>query len=517
MNSYSIVDVRRDYRAEFFEPVWIRSWHRRAGDMAQFRSALREVRSCSGFGVDDPYQIRVSRDTVTTLTAGNGETLQEHLRTPEFHRDEELVRKLGEQLCLAILRLHDGVGERHGALCPFNVRVSEEGDYSVWSVPTARYEGIPDTPRPTAPPRDRTWLRQAGRMAKQQPTGKAADTESRPQLPRQHKYDREEDYRAPEEPNGSFLSDVYSVGAILYRVLSGEFALPRLQPSPSKLERLAFGDISHDLSDIVYKSLQVDPLDRHLGIKKLALALNPRSRIAELDIAGARVLVREGLQYFSESRIERASECFSEAARRDPLSVAVWNNVAAVKIRKGQWLDAVYELERAYKLSATHPVICSNIAHCFLHLKDSLAVNHWSELALTINPWLVRPAICLAELALRENQPYAAAGYARQAVVRAPHSRIARLCLAKTHDAQKQHQRAEEDRQHAYALDEEPLLWDTLIDEDNNPPWGPLREENSGPGNSDWDGDETSGVPRTPYSPRPSRSATRPFEDRPPT
>lgn len=516
MSSYTAVDVRRDYRAEFFEPVWIRSWHRRAGDMAQFRSALRQTRSCSGYGVDDPYQIRVSRDTVTTLTAGNGVTLQEHLRTPGFHRDEEMIRKLGEQLCLAMVRLHDGVGERHGALCPFNVRVSEEGDFSVWSVPTARLEGTPDTSRPSAPPRDRTWLRQAGRMAKQLPTGKAPDTESRPQLPRQHKFDREEDYHAPEEPNGSFLSDVYSVGAILYRVLSGEFALPRIHPSPSELERLAFDDISQELADIVYKALQADPLDRHLGIKKLALALNPRSRIAELDITGARDLIGEGLEHFRESRIERASECFSEASRRDPLSVAVWNNIAAVKMRKGQWLDAVYELEKAYKFSATHPVICSNIAHCFLHLKDSVAVNHWAELALTINPWLVRPSICLAELALEEKQPLTAASYAMQAVVRDPRSRIARLCLAKAHEAQKQHQRAEEDRQHAYSLNEEPLFWDTLIDEDGDPPWGPLREE-SGPGSSGPDGDETSGVPRTPYGPRPSRSATRPFEDRPPT
>ena len=353
-------------------------------------------------------------------------------------------------------------------------------------------------------------------MAKQLPTGKAPDTESRPQLPRQHKFDREEDYHAPEEPNGSFLSDVYSVGAILYRVLSGEFALPRIHPSPSELERLAFDDISQELADIVYKALQADPLDRHLGIKKLALALNPRSRIAELDITGARDLIGEGLEHFRESRIERASECFSEASRRDPLSVAVWNNIAAVKMRKGQWLDAVYELEKAYKFSATHPVICSNIAHCFLHLKDSVAVNHWAELALTINPWLVRPSICLAELALEEKQPLTAASYAMQAVVRDPRSRIARLCLAKAHEAQKQHQRAEEDRQHAYSLNEEPLFWDTLIDEDGDPPWGPLREE-SGPGSSGPDGDETSGVPRTPYGPRPSRSATRPFEDRPPT
>ena len=428
-----------------------------------------------------------------------------------------MVRKLGEQLCLALLRLHDGVGERHGALCPFNVRVSEEGDFSVWSVPTAKVEASLDRTPPVVRQQEVSGSRLAQKLAKQVPSGKTPGRKARPQLPRQHKYDREEDYHAPEEPNGSFLSDVYSVGAILYRVLSGEFALPRIHPSPSELERLAFDDISQELSDIVYKALQADPLDRHLGIKKLALALNPRSKAAELDIAGAGDLVREGLQHFRDSRIERASECFSEAARRDPLGLAVWNNIAAVKIRKGQWLDAVYELEKAYKLSATHPVICSNIAHCFLHLKDSVAVNHWSELALTMNPWLVRPAICLAELALRENQPFAAAGYAMQAVVRAPQSRIARLCLAKTHDAQKQHQRAEEDRQHAYALDEEPLLWDTLIDEDNDPPWGPLREENSGPGNSDWDGGETSGVPRTPYSPRPSRSAPRPFEDRPPT
>ena len=484
MARYSTVDVKRGYRAEFFEPIWIRAWTRPSEDMGQFRRIVREARSCSGFGVSDPYQIQFSKDTVTTLTGGGGLTLQEHLRSPEFRSDEEWVRKLGDELCLGLLRLHDGLGERHGALCPFNVRVSEEA-CSIWSVPTARLEMTPDAPVPAAPQQtEPNWLRQAARMAKKVSTGKVYAGKSRTSLPRTPKIDREQDYHAPEEPNGSFLSDVYSIGAILYRVVTGEFPLPRTHPNPSEFEGLLFENVSQELSDIIYKSLQSDPLDRFLGIKKLALALNSRSKAAELDVSGGKSLVREGLQDFRESRIERALECFSEAGRRDSLSTAVWNNIAAVKMRQGKWLEAVYDLEKAYKLSATHPIISSNIGHCFLHLDDDIAVQHWAEQALAMNPWLARPSVCLVELSLKAGKPAAASSYAMQAVVRNPGSRLARLSMAAASEAQNLDQKATEDRQHAALLAEEPPLWDALIDEDKDPPWGPIREENSDPGSS---------------------------------
>ena len=130
------VHIEREYRAEFFDPVWTREWCHKGGDSNLFLTDLGDMRACSGLGIDDPFQIRVSADSVKTLTVGSGVTFQEHLISSDFSNNEERLRTLAEQLCIGLLRLHNGLGVRHGAISPFNLRISGDGSASLWSIPT---------------------------------------------------------------------------------------------------------------------------------------------------------------------------------------------------------------------------------------------------------------------------------------------------------------------------------------------------------------------------------------------
>lgn len=494
------VHVERQFYNEFFDPVWARRWRHNGIDAQEFRSELRSKRASSGLGVDDPFKVFFYSDSVTTLTVRNGNTLQEHLILSEFPKNEESIRALGEQLCIGLLRLHDGVQERHGMLSPFNIRISADGVASLWSVPTLSLERGARLERRREDKKVGGWLKAGEKRA----LGFHTRTGHKGILKR----DQAARYLAPEEPNGSFLSDVYSVGAILYRCLLGDLAVSELPNDTSKGKRLEALGLSEGLVDIVLKCLQADPLDRFLGIRKLAQALVPGGTASRLDIKSGRELVNRGIRYSQNAELELAMAAFVEAKDKDDLSVAVWNNIAATRMRQGEWLSAVYDLEKAYNLSPTHPVVSSNVSYCFCHLKDKVAVEFWAQQAMSMNPRLVRPFLSRGELALVGGSPEQAFPHATGAVLANPKSYLARSFLIRVYEAMGMSAQAKLEKSQLAALGKDWPFSDCLIDEERDVPWFITA------GSSDTDGDQgSSNVPRGPHGPRPSRSAAISFEE----
>ncbi len=433
-------------------------------------------------------------------------TLQERLLSSDFSPSEERLRALGEGLCVGLLRLHDGLGIRHGALSTFNIRVSSEGSFSLWSVPTVTLGNTTGKDSEKAPTRDTDWLTASRLALKQADSSEAANARRWVST-----NDSAHGYLAPEEPKGSPLSDVYSIGAILCCAAQGRSGLCEPLSDRTMLERLQALSISEDLTSIIFKCLETDPLDRILGVKKLAVALNPESVATDIEVAPGIGLVQTGLSQLRDSRPDGAMASFDEASRKDRFSVAVWNNLAVTQMRQARWMDAIYDLEKAYKLSSSHPIVSSNIAYCMLHLGDRNAASYWAHQARSMNPGLLRPHLLLGELALQRGRPDQALPHATEGLRRGAGTRIARSFLARVYRAQGWTDKAEQERFHAEALPENPPLLDCLIDERNQAPWGPIRTEHDGGGPSRGDG--FSGVPRRPLDPRPSAAATLSLED----
>jgi serine/threonine protein kinase len=115
-------------------------------------------------------------------------------------------------------------------------------------------------------------------------------------------------YMAPEQFQGRAVlaSDIYSVGVILYQMLTG--TLPYFSPNPAQIERMVAqgrctpprirnGHVPREISDIVMKAISADVTERYQRaaelLEDLATATDIDHKATELDDIRKRLKARE--------------------------------------------------------------------------------------------------------------------------------------------------------------------------------------------------------------------------------
>ena len=499
----------RDYR--FIETLCDRTWVHGLEHARWVERKLEKERSCSGFGISEPFAIGLIGDRVQTRTSANGRTMLEYLVTKAEGPNPKAAVNICLQLCLGLLRIHEGLKKVHGCVNPFNIQIAPENKVRLWSVPTARLS----VDRNASIRPDDEW-----------------EAAYRP--PESHHL------RSP-KPTG----DIYSVGVLLARLALGRPNFGRLAkhfPGPPKREELQLHKVSPRLSFIIIQCLQLDPQKRFQSVRELAAALDPESQAAKLDVRAAQSLQGLGIDLFRAGGHQEAYACWEQASQKDWLSTSIWNNIGVFKARQGKWTEAVFEFEKAYKLASCHPRVIENIACCQLHLNDERAATYWSLQAIEIKSWVPdppprkrasdRPDVSWLQ---RQKKALKEAGIADEAELaqeqadrdeRAAKRRMAGLAedsvpenLRESHFKER-YQRPRVGKKDILAAQlrnwlAEPDFTRLLINEEKETTWGALRypQSGSGPsggGDEDW-GPPGSGVPRNPRAPRRSYPEQRQF------
>ena len=415
---------------ELFAPAWIRLFDYEGQTLPEwFVPGLRGARPALGFGVLDPIEIRVEGPRMTLISAGKGRTLLEYLRETFCPEGDTYARSLVEQLCYGVLRVHDGFGAVHGAITPANVCTNDDFMLNLWSVPTARLElslGCCDE----------KW---------------------------------EAPYRSPQVLSGdtpTIVDDIFSLGMLFMRFLCG---------TPAKFEvwlenRSQTWGIQEASLAIVDRCLQQDREKRFGSVAELAAALQPETRLVELNIEGARPAQRLALDAFAKQSIERAIEHWQDALKKDWLNFSYYNNLAVCRIALKDW-DALFDLEKALRFHSFHPLVETNIGLCHGHRGEIAAGEYWLERAFKLNPSFHQSSLVLAQIALRAGAPGKALRYALRAMATQPRSRGVRELVAEILQRTGDDKEAEANLAYAATLPKQLPLIDHLILEETSPPW----------------------------------------------
>ena len=377
-----------------------------------------------GAQVDEPYAIVFLPDRILTYTCADGTTLDKTFLC-KYHNEDSL-RRFGAQLCLGLFRLHEVQGKAHGGIRPFNIRINDNGDPSLWSVPTAQLE-----PREIG----KNWFRA-------------------PELSRSGR--------------ATVAGDIFAVGKVLLKVTA--------TPDPV-LESLTGTEYSESYREILARCLSPDPAGRFATVKELARALEPSTPLQGISIAESSIHKLRGLQAFKDQNIEKAQEHWATARLADPLDLTHLNNLAVIDLHRERWAEAVDVLQKAYSMSRFHPKVVSNIAYCLLRLGDTEAAEFWSHQATLLNPWLSLPQALKARIALKSGHNLEALSSARKAVRLAPTSHPTRILLSAAHEAVGDSDSARVQRDYAATLARQTPFFDHLIKPDDPQPWGPIRRE----------------------------------------
>lgn len=418
----SELSLQRTYRSEFLEQVWRREWKLKRPE--RHLEVLRTTEASAAAYVDDPYAIVVEPDRILTFTCAGGATLDKTFLCK--HHDEAYLRRFGAQLCLGLFRVHEVQGKAHGGIRPFNIRIDENGEPSLWSVPTAQLE-----PREIG----KNW------------------------------------FRAPElgrSGRATVSGDIFAVGKVLLKVTA--------TPDPV-LDSLTGTEYSESYREILTRCLSPDPAGRFATVKELARALEPSTPLQEISIAESSIHKLRGLQAFKDQNIEKAQEHWATACLADPLDLTHLNNLAVIDLHRERWVEAVDVLQKAYSISCFHPKVVSNIAYCLLQLGDIEASGFWSHQATLLNPWLSLPQVLKARIALKSGHNLEALSSARKAVRLAPTSHPTRILLSAAHEAVGDSDSARVQRDYAATLARQTPFFDHLIKPDDPQPWGPIRRE----------------------------------------
>ena len=466
----------KNYSSDFQEPVWERRWQEPGRDLSFALEQLSELRTCSGFGIRSPFAILVGPHTVCTQTLGTTQTLADDLNhSRHFGLSEDLVRSVGEQICYGLHRLHQGLGRAYGAVYPYNIGHDDAYDrnYFLWSAPTAHLEAA-NTPFYEM---DRRW-----------------------DLP----------YRAPEvsaEKPPGIEADIFGLGRVLYQICSQQVR----EQYRELLEGHDVDRIEQSLVEILRKAQLLDPEHRFRSAASLAEALNPETRLTELDIPQGQNLLKSGIESFLRGEYEKAEEFWLEARRKDWLSLAVWNNLAVCKMRRQEWEAADEDLKKALRLDPCHAVVRCNLAFCRVRLGRLQDAERYATEAVAMRPDLVAGRIVLSNLSFQKGLASQALYHASEAILWHPTSRSARWQHLRLLRKLGQEKEAARDEALLEALEYRVPFADFLIDDTTSPPWGRVRRDDSPPKYKDDDDpnpdDTGSPVSLNPLPPLPGASA----------
>ena len=419
--------VRRVEVRELLSEVVVRTFHCDLPQLPEwFRPALEFARPVPGFGVIDPLELRIDGSRMTSISPGFGKTLVEHFHTNVRPEPEESARELMEQLCSAVARVHLGQGRVHGALTPLNVCTNKERQLRLWSVPTARLELSYRDP-------DKEW---------------------------------EVPFRSPRVNDGEtpgISDDLYSLGKLFVRILCGTES--NFLSWNSGCEEVAWWAEGTD--EIVARCLE----GGFSSVLELAVALNPASKLPNLDIATAEHYKERALRAFELENFDESQEYWEEARRHDWLDLAVHNNAAVIKAAGSKCEDAAGELEAAQKLYGYHPLVDTNLALCKHHLEEPIDCHFRLRRTISLNPNFAQAHRLQAQLALQSGSLKMASESILQALRSSPHCRRARLLAAEILTTLGQETEAEIHRRYAETLPIRPDLFDHLISENTPPPW----------------------------------------------
>ena len=246
----------------------------------------------------------------------------------------------------------------------------------------------------------------------------------------------------------------------------------------------------------------------------LAQALNPETRLTELDILHGQTMLKRGIESFHRGEYKKAEEYWLEAQRRDWLSVAVWNNLAVCKMREQKWEAADEDLQKALRLDLCHAVVRCNLAFCRIRLGRVEDSERYATEAVAMRPDLVAGRVVLSNLSFQNGDSDTALRHAWEAILQHPTSRSARWQHLRLLRRLGQEEEATRYEIRLQTLEYKVPFADFLIDDTTDPPWGRVRRDDTPPSfgqNVDDDGpnpdDTGSRVPLNPMPPRPGASA----------
>lgn len=343
------------------------SWLRRSPvftDPAATRKAASEISPFHYGGLSDPYCYFDDDQHVWTITTGVGLLLGPALiENSALKYSEARLYAILERLCLALNHLHRGHETVHGSLHPFNILESRD------RLPTLLASGhaCVENETLTLESYDPRWVTAF----------------------------------LPPEGSGTVRADIFSVGALLFRLTTGHFPEKKDQSSFNITTLLRAG-ISTTLAEIMLKCLSPDPVERFPDAKTLAFEANKDSEIPYLLPRKARSHKQKAHELFLAGRPSQAREEWEEARKLDSWDAATHNNLGVVEMSRGEWTEAVRHLSKAFELAPSTKAR-ANLAFCYMELEEKEIAANLFEFCTQFSPRHPLGYLGKAELAYRRS------------------------------------------------------------------------------------------------------------------
>jgi serine/threonine protein kinase len=158
------------------------------------------------------------------------------------------------------------------------------------------------------------------------------------------------EYSSPEQIEGkrdlTFASDIYSLGVVMFELLTGTSPFKRTTPMASAFAQVKDavpnpksmnGNIPTQLSSIVLKCLQKDTAKRYSTARELTLALDKYTALAERKTRKSRGKIKEEMFYASlaskDARVASELRAFLDDAKSRGLSIDRGDNSLILKFK----------------------------------------------------------------------------------------------------------------------------------------------------------------------------------------
>lgn len=420
--SYEITLFRQD-APRIFDSLWTKTWAIDEPLPSWYFSALQQAEPILGYGIVEPLELRVHKRELVVLSYGQGRTLTEFLYSARTV-SESSARTMVEQLCFALLRLHHKTGV-YGALVPFNVLLTKDNLLKIWSAPSGRLELSYGS-------NDSHW---------------------------------ETPFRSPQLLQGATPTpedDIYALGQVLARLL-GELSWD------SEFQSVL--ECSDEITSVFQKCVKEDPKERFSSIEEFTMALRSDSQLFDLDLKGAEVSKSLAASTFLENRISESFEHWQDACKKDWLDLTTHANLAVCLMRQERWLDAIYCLEKAYKMAICHPVLDTNIGICLHKLGDRIASDFWLNRGSALNPKCYLAHRAKAKIAASDKNESVALEEIRRGLLLNPRCAESRLIAADILEEVGEKTEAQRHRIFAEKCVSTPAFYDHLLLKHSPPPW----------------------------------------------